>query len=161
GKGDVLFYDLIRESFKTTAKRRPHDQNPVDHVAILPDGYHVVTVENKGRALLWDARSAEVQVVAQLAENQEGRRAIRLAAASQPGGAAFALVVGEAEDRFSVRLYDAAGKVVGTQSELPVVSALGLSDTGDRVAVGTRDGTIVELDREGKPIQPPRKLSDQ
>ncbi len=167
GNKDLLFYDLERESSKTSEWRFPH-AGPVDRVAILHDGRHVVTLDNTGKALLWDASASDVRRVSQVADG-EREKALRLAAAVRPGkeGAAFAALVkrlGEktADDREVLRLFDLHGNPLAEQSELPgSLSALSLSDEGDRVVVGTEDGSVADFDHRGKPIVPAHKLAGE
>ena len=104
GKGDVLFYDLERHSYKTVPGPPPH-AGAVDRVAILPDGRRVVTLDNKGRRLMWD--STEATGVGLGGPSDLGGRL--LVAASRPGPVAFALVVPGKPAEELVRLFDASG----------------------------------------------------
>ncbi len=88
GKGDVLFYDVERDAFKTVPGPSSHN-GPVDRVAILADGRRVVTLDNKGRSLLWDAGEATVRGLGSPSD-ASGRL---LVAARRPGAVAFALVL--------------------------------------------------------------------
>jgi WD40 repeat protein len=140
GKGDLVFYDLERESFKTVAGPPPH-AGPVVRVAILPSGRLVVTLDNKGRCLVWDASGATVVEVGR----PRDLGAELLAATSRPGPVAFALVVPGKPGTQSICLYDHHGKLVADVAGLPDrVTAIDLGGDGDRLAVATDDGRIVE-----------------
>jgi WD40 repeat protein len=141
GKGDVLFYDLERESFKSVPGPARH-QGVIDKLAVLADGRRVVTLDNKGRCLLWDAAGATVIELARPCDN--GGRL--LAAASRPGPAAFAVAVPGKPGRDSIRLFDARGDVVADLAEPPQrATALALSPDGGRLAVATEDGEVIEF----------------
>ncbi len=88
GKGDLLFYDLARGSFKTVPGPPPHG-GPVERVVILPDGQRVVTLDNKGQSVFWDAAAATVKALGR--PSDLGGRL--LTATSRPGPVAFVLVV--------------------------------------------------------------------
>ena len=114
GKGDLLFYDLERESYKTVPGPPPH-VGAVDRVAILGDGRHVVTLDNKGRSLVWDANGATVSGLGRPSE-LGGRL---LVAASRPGPVDFALVVPARPGEESVRLFDNRGNRIADLPALP------------------------------------------
>ena len=85
----------------------------------------------------------------------------QLAAATAPGAVAFALAVRDTNNRETIRLCDAGGKVLN-EFEPPAptarkrgdppdqITALALSADGTRVVLGTRSGRVVECDLEGK-----------
>ncbi len=82
-----------------------------------------------------------------------------LAVARRPGGAAFGLVVHDKTDRESVRLFDQEGKALNPV-DLPGaaerITALSLSDDGNRVVLGTRSGRVVNLNIQGQQTPPDR-----
>ena len=82
---------------------------------------------------------------------------------------AFALVVPDADDRETIRLCDAEGKVRSTFSPpMPAdrpgaarperITAISLSDDGDRVVLGTETGRVVDCDRRGNRTRADRTL---
>jgi len=155
GKGEVLFYDLERDSYKTVPGPPPHD-GAVDRVAILPDGRRVVTIDNKGRSLVWDASGATVSVL----ERPSDLGGRLLVAASRFGPVAFALVVPGKPGEELVRLFDTRGnRIADLPGPSQRVAALDLSTDGVRLAVATEDGRIIEYSVPGGEKRRERKLS--
>ena len=146
GKGDVLFYDLERDSFKTVPGPPPHD-GPVDRVAILADGRRVVTLDNKGRSLVWDASGATVSELGR--PSDLGGRL--LVAASRPGPVAFALVVPGKPGAESVRLFDDRGNRIADLAGSPRrVTALDLGADGRSPGRGHRGRRSYRVRRSGR-----------
>jgi WD40 repeat protein len=155
GKGDLLFFDLERERFKTVTGPPPHP-GVVDRIAILPDGRHVVTLDNKGQSLVWDAGGETVRGVGRTSE-LGGRL---LVAASRPGPVAFALVVPGKPAAESVRLFDARGsRVADLPGPSTRVTALDLAADGTHLALATEDGRVIEYDVPGGKARRDRKLA--
>jgi WD40 repeat protein len=154
GKGDLLFYDLVRDSYKQLPGPFPH-AGPANNVAVLPDGSRAVTLDLQGRCLLWDARASTVSLVARVTES--GARL--LAVATRPGGAAFALATPGEADHDVVRAFDSDGKLLRTQVAPGRVSALALSADGTQIVLGTEQGLVAGFDEGGKKNRPDLQLS--
>ena len=105
GKGDVLFYDLERDSFKTVPGPRPMPARSTASRS-LPMGASVVTLDNKGRSLVWDAGGADGEWIGAA---ERPRRPVAGRRRAGPGPVAFALVVPGKAGEESVRLFDARG----------------------------------------------------
>ena len=167
GNGDALFFDLQRDSAKTLTGAIPH-AGAVDRVAILPVPalpqaldqkivYHVLTLDNTGRSLIWDASESTVRRLNRPPTERGGRLA---AVATRPGRVAFALVVPDGIGKESIRAFDFRGDRVMVNLAAPPgrISALSLSDDGSRLWAGTEEGTVAEFDLQtGNPC-PQRKL---
>ena len=81
-------------------------------------------------------------------------------AASRPGPVAFALVVPVKPGEESVRLFDIRGNRVADLASLPRrVTALDLGADGNRLAVGTEDGRVIEYAVPGGEKQREHRLS--
>jgi len=147
GKGEVLFYEIGPGTRKDVPPGPPpHDGAVVESVAVLPDGHHAVTLDKKGRSLLWDIQHALANVVVS-PTNLGGRL---LVAAAQPGPVAFALVVPRRNGQESIRLFDRFGKEIADLPTPPErLTALALAGDGTRVAAGTEDGSVILHDAPG------------
>ena len=157
GKGDVVFYDLERESFKTVPGP-PRHEGAIDRVVILADGRGVVTLDNKGRSLVWDAGGAMVSELGR----PSGLGGRLLVAASRPGPVAFALVVPGMPGEELVRLFDIRGNRVADLARLPArVTAMDLNADGNRLAVATEEGRVIEYAVPGGEKQRERTLPAQ
>ena len=146
GKGDLLFYDLVRERAKQLPGGFPHSGR-VD-VAVLADGRRAVTLDSEGQCLLWDAGESTVKQLA----NVWPSSARALTVATRPGGAAFALVTPGDGDRDLARVFDRDGKVLKPH-DTPQgrITALALSDDGTRLVLGTDKGVVADFAADAKP----------
>jgi WD40 repeat protein/uncharacterized caspase-like protein len=155
GNGDVRFFDLQRDSEKSLVGPIPHTGG-VDHVAILPVPgrfgvadpkvvYSVLTVDNKGRSLIWDASEATVRRLSLVSE-----RGGRLpAVATLPGRVALALVVSDRTGIESIRTFDFRGERIRDLPPPPGrISAMSLDGHGSRLWAGTEKGILAEFDLE-------------
>ena len=162
GKGDVLFYDAATETRLPLPGRPPHG-GPVTRVAVLADRRHAVTFdEMEGRCAVWDVDLGAGRVRA--LDPAVARGGSLLAAANGPGEVAFALAVREGKDGEVVRLFDPGGKLrkqlapPGATYRRPgdppdPLTALAVSDGGDRVVLGTESGRILVHDsRENRSL---------
>ncbi len=163
GNGNVLFFDLHRESSKALPGEIPHSGS-VDQVAILPTPslpeppdqkvvYHVLTVDNKGQSLVWDASEATPRRISQ-PTNRGGRLP---AVATRAGRAAFALVVPGRAGNESIRTFDFRGEQLKEFPPPPGrISATCLSDDGSRLWAATEKGILTEFDLEKGNQRPQR-----
>jgi WD40 repeat protein len=154
GDGTVHFHDLDRDVSRTIPGSPPHPGTvdyvafvPVPLQAVTPGGQrsvdHVLSVDNHGRSLIWDATRATVRLISQLAE-VGGRLP---AVATRPGAVACALVVPDKNGNDSIRAFDFRGNLVKEMPPPSVrISALCLSDDGGRLWVGTENGGVEEFE---------------
>ncbi len=157
GMGEMLFYDLVRESYKQLPPTFPH-RGPVDRVAVLTDGLHAVSLDNQGCCILWDAREATVKLVSQVTES--GGRLLAIAPRPAAGAAAFCLMTPGEGDREVVRLVGIDGTVLRKQPAPSAgVTALSLADDGTRFAIGTSEGLVATFDSHGEKTRPDFKIS--
>ena len=165
GNGDVRFFDLQRDTERSLAGAIPHTGG-VDHVAILPVParlgsaepkvvYPVLTVDNKGRSLIWDASEPTVRRL-KLASERGGRLP---AVATRPGRVAFALVIPDRAGNESIRTFDFRGERVKDLPSPPGrISAMCLGDDGSRLWAGTEKGILAEFDLEKGDQRPQRNF---
>ena len=163
GKGDVLCFDATTET-RLVWTGRPQHTGPVSQVAALADGRHAATLDElNGRCAVWLAEPEAGRLNALPPAAESG--GFLLSAAARPGEVAFALALRDANDRETIRLCDLKGKV---RREFPTpspkdgppdrITALGLAPDGNRLAIGTDSGRVVECDSRGERTQPDRKL---
>ncbi len=162
GKGDVLCFDTATES-RLVWTGLPQHAGPVARVAVLADGRRAATLDElNGRCVVWLAEPEAGRLDARPPTAESG--GFLLSAAAKPGEIAFALAVRDANDRETIRLCDAEGKV---RREFPPppgngppdrITALSLSPDGDRMAIGTDSGRIVVCNSHGERIRPDRNI---
>ncbi|MDR3618400.1 MAG: caspase family protein [Paludisphaera borealis] len=171
GKGEVYIYDLTREIARTFNDGHRH-RGPVEEVAFLaekpiepladaqaagPTPRHVVTLDNQGRCLVWDATRQQIQYLTMPAES----KARLLAVAKRAGPVAFCLVTPVGKGAEVVQAFDALGKSVASLPVTPNrITALAIADDGGRVHVGREDGVVTEFELPGGAKRAEWKLND-
>ncbi len=159
GKGDIRFFDLERGLAMDLPGANPHS-GTVERVAFLPGGRRAVSLDSNGRCVIWDVgRGPGEPVRAVATASPTGGRL--LSVARRPGGASFAMVVQEkVPGPQSVRLFlDVDGR---DRKEIPLpgpaerITAVSLSDDGNRVVLGTDGGRVVDLNIQGQRNRPDR-----
>jgi WD40 repeat protein/uncharacterized caspase-like protein len=141
GRGSVLVYDRDHDfALQLLAARQPHNER-INQIALLPDGFHFVSVDRDGRSFLWDPRQSPLAPQPWL----EGVDCLEVACGGrrEPDGQDTGLVLARGGDG-RVRTFDSLGSG-GVVLELPHrdPTTLAASADGRRVAVGFSDGRVV------------------
>ncbi len=147
GRGTVLIYDL-EQDFKTKLiSRQPHTKR-IEQIALLPDGFHFVSLDRDGRAYLWDARESP-QEPKVLIENRTCKQ-IASGGRFVPDGKNSGMVIAWCDDG-RLRAFDSAGSG-GEIVEIPPgpLSARAISTDGRSLGFGFGDGKVVIRDRDSQ-----------
>jgi WD40 repeat protein len=158
GRGDLRFFDLERDIPREPQQAGFPHAGYVEQVAFLPGARRAVSLDaHDGRCLIWEVGGDKIPGPKAACDLP----ASLLSAATQPGGAGFALLVRDKAGRQSVRLFDPEGRPLHSfepPGPSEKVTAMDLSDKGKRVVLGTESGRVVDLDIQGHRNRPDRSL---
>jgi len=147
GRGLVLVYDLERDFKAKLISKQPHTKR-IEQIALLPDGFHFVSLDQAGRSYLWDARQSPQDPKPWIANR--GCKLVVSGGQFDPDGKDTGLVVALCDDR-RLRAFDSTGSG-GEELEVPpgLLTAIAVSPDGRFLAFGLDDGKVVIRDRESK-----------
>jgi WD40 repeat protein len=144
GRGAIQVYDRRDDfSIRPLAAGQPHAQR-IHQIALLPDGYHFVSIDRSGSSFLWDARESPLAPRPWL----PGTVCQELACGGRldPDGDDTGIILARCGDG-TVRVFDSAGGG-GAVLQLPQehATAVAVSPDGSKIAAGFADGVVVVRD---------------